>query len=81
MFEKALSGDRRYWSWVGVLLVLMAAGTFFYLRQLDYGLGITGLSRASPSAVVGNTPSSPVNVAVTFLPLGFTSIGVTMYRF
>jgi molybdopterin-containing oxidoreductase family membrane subunit len=45
MIEKALTGDRRYWSWVGSLLVLIAAGSYCYLRQLDYGLGITGLSR------------------------------------
>jgi molybdopterin-containing oxidoreductase family membrane subunit len=45
MFEKALTGDRRYWGWVGVLLVLIAAGGICYLRQLNEGLGITGLSR------------------------------------
>jgi molybdopterin-containing oxidoreductase family membrane subunit len=45
MIEKALTGDRRYWSWIGGLLVVIAAGSFCYLRQLDYGLGITGLSR------------------------------------
>jgi Ni/Fe-hydrogenase subunit HybB-like protein len=45
MLEKILTGDRRYWGWVGMLLVLMAAGSFCYLRQLNYGLGLTGLSR------------------------------------
>jgi molybdopterin-containing oxidoreductase family membrane subunit len=45
MFEKALSGDRKYWGWVVGLLVLITAGGVCYLRQLDYGLGITGLSR------------------------------------
>jgi molybdopterin-containing oxidoreductase family membrane subunit len=45
MFEKALTGDRKYWGWIVVLLVVIAAGAFCYLRQLDYGLGITGLSR------------------------------------
>jgi molybdopterin-containing oxidoreductase family membrane subunit len=45
MLEKALTGDRRYWSWIGFLLLMMAAGTYCYLLQLDQGLGITGLSR------------------------------------
>ena len=45
MFEKALTGDRRYWGWIGALLVVMAVGSVCYLRQLNYGLGITGLSR------------------------------------
>jgi molybdopterin-containing oxidoreductase family membrane subunit len=45
MFEKALAGDRKYWGWIVVLLVVIAAGAFCYLRQLDLGLGITGLSR------------------------------------
>ncbi|MBI3015263.1 MAG: polysulfide reductase NrfD [Candidatus Tectomicrobia bacterium] len=45
MFEKAVVGSRRYWSWIGILLALILAGFLFYLRQLHYGLGITGLSR------------------------------------
>lgn len=45
MFEKALSGNRRYWSWLLGLLCVAAAGAFFYLEQLNRGLGITGLSR------------------------------------
>ncbi len=45
MIEKALVGDRRYWSWLAFLIVVMGGGGFFYLRQLDYGLGITGMSR------------------------------------
>ena len=45
MLEKAFSGDRRYWGWIVCLMALMAAGAFCYLRQLEYGLGITGLSR------------------------------------
>ena len=43
--EKALSGDRRYWGWIIVLLAVIATGGYFYLQQLQYGLGITGLSR------------------------------------
>ena len=45
MFEKAIEGSRKYWYWVLTLLAGMGAGFFFYLRQLDQGLGITGLSR------------------------------------
>jgi Ni/Fe-hydrogenase subunit HybB-like protein len=45
MFEKALRGDRRYWTWILALLALMGVGAHFYLRQLNEGLAITGLSR------------------------------------
>jgi molybdopterin-containing oxidoreductase family membrane subunit len=45
MLEKALSGGRRYWAWLAFLVVLIGVGFSFYLRQLDYGLGITGMSR------------------------------------
>ncbi len=45
VLEKALTGSRGYGIWVAFLLLLIATGFFFYLRQLDYGLGITGLSR------------------------------------
>jgi len=45
MLEKAIKGDRRYWAWVIFLVILIAIGGSYYLRQLDYGLGITGMSR------------------------------------
>ncbi len=45
MFENALRGDRRYWTWILALLALMGIGAHFYLRQLNEGLTITGLSR------------------------------------
>jgi Ni/Fe-hydrogenase subunit HybB-like protein len=45
MLEKALIGDRKYWTWVGFLVLFIGVGGFYYLRQLDYGLGITGMSR------------------------------------
>jgi len=45
MLEKALTGDRRYWSWVAVLLAVIGVGACCYLRQLQVGLGITGMSR------------------------------------
>ncbi len=45
MLEKALSGSRRYWAWVAVLLALIAVGFSTYLKQYHEGLGITGMSR------------------------------------
>lgn len=44
MLEKALKGSRGYGIWVAFLLLLCANGFYFYLRQLDYGLGMTGMS-------------------------------------
>jgi molybdopterin-containing oxidoreductase family membrane subunit len=45
MLEKALTGSRGYFTWILVLLVLLGLGFVMYLRQLSYGLGITGMSR------------------------------------
>ncbi|MCX7735548.1 MAG: polysulfide reductase NrfD [Candidatus Kapabacteria bacterium] len=45
MLENAFTGSRNYWLWVIFLLLLIGTGTLFYLRQFDYGLGVTGLSR------------------------------------
>ena len=45
MLEKAMVGRRRYWVWVGCVLLVIGVGFHFYLRQLSYGLGITGMSR------------------------------------
>ena len=45
MFEKAVVGSRRYWIWVLCLFAVIGVGFLSYLRQLDTGLGITGLSR------------------------------------
>ncbi|NQU65886.1 MAG: polysulfide reductase NrfD [SAR324 cluster bacterium] len=45
MIEKALTGSRKYWTWVMVLLVLIAAGLYAYGQQLANGLTVTGMSR------------------------------------
>ncbi len=45
MLEKALTGSRGYWLWVIFLLLVIGLGFLCYLYQLDYGLGITGMSR------------------------------------
>ena len=45
MLEKALTGSRSYYIWLLVLLAIVGIGFLSYLRQLGYGLGITGMSR------------------------------------
>lgn len=45
MLEKALTGSKRYWSWVTFLLVLIGIGCGCYLWQYNVGLGLTGMSR------------------------------------
>jgi molybdopterin-containing oxidoreductase family membrane subunit len=45
MLERALNGSKNYWIWIFFLLGVIGVGFGFYLRQLDMGLGITGLSR------------------------------------
>ncbi|SHK04974.1 putative sulfite reductase-associated electron transfer protein DsrP [Desulfatibacillum alkenivorans DSM 16219] len=45
MLEKALTGDSKYWGWIGFLLLLIAVGFGAYLRQFNEGLTLTGLSR------------------------------------
>lgn len=45
MLEKALRGDKRYWTWMTFLSLVIALGLWSYLRQYEYGLGITGLNR------------------------------------
>ncbi|UZJ38220.1 sulfate reduction electron transfer complex DsrMKJOP subunit DsrP [Prosthecochloris sp. SCSIO W1103] len=45
MIEKALNGDRNYWSWIVLLLVIISAGVYFYINQLTTGLTLTGMGR------------------------------------
>ena len=45
MFEKALTGSRKYWLWVALLLLVMLVGSLCYVLQLMHGLAVTGLSR------------------------------------
>ncbi|MEW6235070.1 MAG: sulfate reduction electron transfer complex DsrMKJOP subunit DsrP [Candidatus Omnitrophota bacterium] len=45
MLENALKGSRRYWGWIAFLAAVIGIGFLCYLRQLHYGLGITGMSR------------------------------------
>ncbi|MDL2329373.1 polysulfide reductase NrfD [Desulfosarcina sp. OttesenSCG-928-A07] len=45
MLEFAVKGNKWYWGWVIVLLGIIGAGFGIYLMQLQFGLGLTGLSR------------------------------------
>jgi Ni/Fe-hydrogenase subunit HybB-like protein len=45
MWEKAIRGPRGYYIWILILLGIIGFGFTEYLRQLHYGLGITGMSR------------------------------------
>ena len=45
MIEKALSGSKLYWTLIFGLLVLIGIGFHFYMQQLEFGLGITGMNR------------------------------------
>ena len=45
MLELALKGSKKYWGWIFFLSTIILVGVYFYARQFDYGLGVTGLSR------------------------------------
>lgn len=45
MLEKALTGTKKYWMWIFILLIVAGVGFLTYLKQFKIGLGITGLSR------------------------------------
>ena len=45
MFEKALKGNSYYWVWLAFLGALMSIAAICYIRQYNYGLGLTGMSR------------------------------------
>jgi molybdopterin-containing oxidoreductase family membrane subunit len=45
MLEKALEGSKKYWAWVGFLGIFALIGTYWYIRQFNEGLGLTGLHR------------------------------------
>ncbi|MFH2036922.1 MAG: sulfate reduction electron transfer complex DsrMKJOP subunit DsrP [Candidatus Zixiibacteriota bacterium] len=48
MLEKALIGDKKYWAWIGFLIIVIFTGFMFFMRQLSEGLTVTGLSRDVP---------------------------------
>ena len=45
MLELAIKGGKKYYAWMTFLMVIVGVGFLFYMKQLDFGLGITGLSR------------------------------------
>ena len=45
MLELAIKGSKKYYGWMAVLLAIIGIGFLFYLKQLDVGLGITGMTR------------------------------------
>jgi len=45
MLENALQGSRRYWAWIGFVLLLILTGAVAYYFQYRDGLSVTGLSR------------------------------------
>ncbi len=48
MLEKALTGSRKYWTLVVLLLLCVGGGLISYLLQYREGLTVTGLSRDVP---------------------------------
>ncbi|MBW2589543.1 MAG: polysulfide reductase NrfD [Deltaproteobacteria bacterium] len=45
MLELAIKGSKKYYGLLAVLLCIIGVGFLVYLKQLDFGLGITGMSR------------------------------------
>ncbi len=45
MLEKGFRGSATYWLWVAFLAVTIGTGFIAYLRQWEYGLSVTGMSR------------------------------------
>ncbi len=45
MFEKALKGNNYYWMWLAFLGTFIGIAVICYVRQFNYGLGLTGMSR------------------------------------
>ena len=41
MLEKALVGDKKYWTWVFFLGAVILMGVLFFLKQYSEGLTIT----------------------------------------
>lgn len=45
MLELAVKGTKKYWIWVFALLGVVSIAFAVYLKQLSFGLGLTGMSR------------------------------------
>ncbi len=45
MLEKALKGSKKYWIWLSVLSAIIGLAFLVYMKQWNFGLGITGMHR------------------------------------
>ena len=45
MIERALRGNKLYWTWIATLVAVIGLGVINYIEQLKTGLTITGMSR------------------------------------
>jgi len=45
MLELTIKGSKKYYVWLAALLAVIGIGFLVYMKQLDFGLGITGMSR------------------------------------
>ena len=45
MLELALKGDKKYWGLIGALAAIAGIGVLTWFYQLNFGLGVTGMSR------------------------------------
>ncbi len=45
MLEKALKGSKKYWIWLSVLSAVIGLAFLVYMKQWNFGLGITGMHR------------------------------------
>lgn len=45
MLELAIRGSKKYYGWMVALLAVIGIGFGYYMLQLQFGLGITGMSR------------------------------------
>ena len=45
MLELAIRGSKKYYGWLMLLLGIIGIGFLFYLKQLEFGLGLTGMTR------------------------------------
>lgn len=82
MFEKALTGSKKYWLWIFALLLVIAMGVFAYAKQYSYGLGITGMSRdvswglyISQFTFLVGVAASAVMVAIPFYLHNYKKFG------
>lgn len=82
MFEKALTGGKKYWLWIFALLFVILMAVFAYAKQYSYGLGITGMSRdvswglyISQFTFLVGVAASAVMVAIPFYLHNYKKFG------